>query len=164
MDSVEFATLNPFLCMCCFFFVSTEEYREEYKNVDTLLFFVGYSRSRHTLLASLLDGHPHMIVANENNMFYRLVRGTMMERNDMFDALVRGSQGFMKGGKGMVMDGNLQNTSHFGFFMEGYWQGTYDKYIKVRLHKLWYKYVVYGLHMKSVCVRQCMRLLQVLIF
>ena len=77
-----------------------------------------------------------MIVANENNMFNRLVRGTTMEKNDMFDALVRGSQGFMNRGKGMVMDGNLQNTSHFGFFMEGYWQGTYDRYIKVRLHKL----------------------------
>ena len=135
MDSLDFATPNPFLCMC-FFFLSTEGDREEYKEVDTLLFFVGYSRSRHTLLASLLDGHPHMIVANEKNMFARLVHGTQMERNEMFDDLVRGSQGFMKGGKGMVMDGNLQNTSHFGFFMEGYWQGTYDRYIKVRLHKL----------------------------
>ena len=49
----------------------------------------------------------------------------------MFDILLRGSQSFMKGRKGVAMEGNLQNTSHFGFFMEGYWQGTYDKYIKV---------------------------------
>ena len=123
--------------------------REEYKKVDTLLFFVGYPRSRHTLLASLLDGHPHMIVANENNMFNRLVYGKQMERNDMFDALVRGSQGFMNKGKGMVMDGNLQNTSHFGFFMEGYWQGTYDKYIKVRPHKLRYKFDVVNFDLKT---------------
>lgn len=96
-----------------------------------MLFFVGYSRSRHTLLASLLDGHPHMIVANEKNMFYRIVHGVDLTRNEMFDDLVRGSKGFMRGGKGMVMEGNLENTSHFGFFMEGYWQGTFDKYIKV---------------------------------
>ena len=72
-----------------------------------------------------------------------------MERNDMFDALVRGSQGFMNKGKGMVMDGNLQNTSHFGFFMEGYWQGTYDKYIKVRPHKLRYKFDVVNFDLKT---------------
>ena len=105
--------------------------REEYKEVETLLFFVGYARSRHTLLASLLDGHPHMIVGNERNMFYRLVHGERMDRSEMFDVLVRGSQSFMKRGKGVEMEGNLQNTSHFGFFMEGYWQGTYDKYIEV---------------------------------
>ena len=115
---------------------SSEGDREEYKKVDTLLFFVGYSRSRHTLLASFLDAHAHMVVANEKNMFTRLVHDERMERNQMFDDLVKSSQGFMKGGKGIVMEGNLQNTSRFGFYMEGYWQGTYDEYIKARLHKL----------------------------
>ena len=123
--------------------------REEYKKVDTLLFFVGYPRSRHTLLASLLDGHPHMIVANEKDMFARLVDATAMERNQMFDALVISSQSFMTGGKGKVMDGNLQNTSRFGFFMEGYWQGSYDRYIKVRLHKLRYKFDIVNFDLKT---------------
>ena len=118
---------------------SSEGDREEYRKVDTLLFFVGYPRSRHTLLASILDGHPHMIVANEKDMFARLVHSKQMERNEMFDALVISSQSFMTGGKGKVMDGNLQNTSRFGFFMEGFWQATYDRYIKVRLHNLRYK-------------------------
>lgn len=49
----------------------------------------------------------------------------------MFDMLVTFSERFLKGGKGMVMNGTLDNTTHFGFWMEGYWQGTYDKYIKV---------------------------------
>lgn len=108
--------------------------KEEYKNVDTLLFFVGYSRSRHTLLASLLDGHPHMVVANEKNLFYRLRQGGEFKRNEMFDMLVQGSKGFLKGGKGMIMSGNLQNTTHFGFWMDGYWQGAYDQYIQVSLN------------------------------
>ena len=84
-------------------------------------------------MASLLDAHPHMIVANENNLFYRLKNGKKYERSQMFDSLIEGSKGFLKGGKGIVMKGNLQNTSQFGFWMEGYWQGSYDKYIKVRL-------------------------------
>ncbi|XP_078358025.1 uncharacterized protein LOC144642811 [Oculina patagonica] len=111
--------------------IATEDEKEEYKTVNTLLFFVGYSRSRHTLLASLLDGHPHMIVANERNLFYRLRHGGEFKRSELFDLLVQGSKGFLKGGKGMVMSGNLQNTTHFGFWMKGYWQGAYDKYIEV---------------------------------
>lgn len=110
---------------------TTPAEKDEYKTIDTLLFFVGYPRSRHTLMASLLDAHPHMIVANENNLFYRLKNGKKYERSQMFDTLIEGSKGFLKGGKGIVMKGNLQNTSHFGFWMEGYWQGSYDKYIKV---------------------------------
>ena len=103
----------------------------EYQRVDTLLLFVGYPRSRHTLLASLLDGHSHMVVANEINLFIRLKNGEEFKRNELFDMLVEGSQDFLKGGKGMVMNGTLENTTHFGFWMEGYWQGKYDKYLKV---------------------------------
>lgn len=95
------------------------------------MLFVGYSRSRHTLLASLLDGHPHMVVANENDLFARLKNRAKFKRNELFDMLVKGSKSFLKGGKGMVMTGTLENTTHFGFWMEGYWQGKYDKYLKV---------------------------------
>lgn len=112
-------------------YISPEKDKEEYRSVDTLLLFVGYSRSRHTLLASLLDGHPHMVVANENNLFTRLTHGAEFNRNEMFDMLMKDSKSFLKGGKGMMMNGTLENTTHFGFWMEGYWQGAYDKYIKV---------------------------------
>ena len=118
------------ITVCCLF---TEKGKDEYTSVDTLLFFVGYPRSRHTLLASLLDGHPHMVVANERNLFYRLRHGVKFERSEMFDMLVQGSKTFLRGGKGMVMNGTLQNTTHFGFWMENYWQGSYDKYIKVSI-------------------------------
>ncbi|XP_078359590.1 uncharacterized protein LOC144644055 isoform X2 [Oculina patagonica] len=113
-------------------FSPDKDREEEYESVDTLLLFVGYPRSRHTLLASLLDGHPHMVLANEKNLFYRLKNGEEYERKEMFDMLVESSRGFLeKGGKGMVLNGSLENSSHFGFWMKGYWQGTYDKYIKV---------------------------------
>ena len=72
-----------------------------------------------------------MVVANENDLFARLKNGAEFKRNELFDTLVKGSQRFLKGGKGMVMNGTLENTTHFGFWMEGYWQGKYDKYLKV---------------------------------
>ena len=73
-----------------------------------------------------------MVLANEKNLFYRLKRGEEYGRKEMFDMLVASSKGFLEnGGKGMVLNGSLENSSHFGFWMKDYWQGTYDKYIKV---------------------------------
>ena len=72
-----------------------------------------------------------MVVANENDLFARLKNRAKFKRNELFDMLVKGSKSFLKGGKGMVMKGTLENTTHFGFWMEGYWQGKYDKYLKV---------------------------------
>ena len=40
-------------------------------SLTSFLVFVGYSRSGHTLVGALLDGHPQMIVANEYNALAR---------------------------------------------------------------------------------------------
>ncbi|MGO9344234.1 MAG: sulfotransferase [Acidimicrobiales bacterium] len=37
----------------------------EFERVERFCFFVGYSRSGHTLVASLLNAHPEMVVSNE---------------------------------------------------------------------------------------------------
>ncbi|KAL9984583.1 hypothetical protein ACROYT_G006893 [Oculina patagonica] len=127
-------------------FFSTEKQPEEYKTVDTLLLFVGYPRSRHTLLSALLDGHPHIVLANEYSVFSRISKGqTFTDRNKMVDELVTSSKQFLeRGGKGKVMQGSLGNTTNFGFYMEGYWQGTYDRYIKVIGDKTaWYTALVF---------------------
>ena len=36
-----------------------------FRSLESFLIFVGYSRSGHTLLGALLDGHPQVIVSNE---------------------------------------------------------------------------------------------------
>ena len=38
---------------------------EVYDGVQTLLIFIGYPRCGDALVSSLLDAHPHVIVANE---------------------------------------------------------------------------------------------------
>ena len=44
----------------------------EIEQIKVLTFFLGHSRSGHSILGSLLDAHPHMIVANEGRLFIRL--------------------------------------------------------------------------------------------
>ena len=40
--------------------------------VKTFVFFIGIGRSGHSIVASILDSHPHMVVSNELNLFKML--------------------------------------------------------------------------------------------
>jgi hypothetical protein len=41
----------------------------KFADLKFFLMFIGYPRSGHSLIGSLLDAHPHMIVAHEYNVF-----------------------------------------------------------------------------------------------
>ena len=45
---------------------------EDITDVEKFVFFVGYPRSGHSIVGSMLDAHPHMIVAHEFNLFHEL--------------------------------------------------------------------------------------------
>ena len=45
---------------------------EDISDVEKLVFFVGYPRSGHSIVGSMLDAHPNMIVAHEFNLFHQL--------------------------------------------------------------------------------------------
>ena len=44
----------------------------EIEQIKVLTFFLGHSRSGHSIVGTLLDAHPHMIIANEGRLFIRL--------------------------------------------------------------------------------------------
>lgn len=44
--------------------------RKEYSTIDTLCLFIGYPRSGHTLIGSLLDAHPNAVIAHEMDSLY----------------------------------------------------------------------------------------------
>lgn len=50
---------------------------EDIESVRIFVFFVGYQRSGHSLVGSMLDAHPHAVVPHEFMLFERLV-----DRND----------------------------------------------------------------------------------
>ena len=45
---------------------------KDVNDVETFLFFIGYPRSGHSILASMIDAHPNAIVAHEFNVFRKL--------------------------------------------------------------------------------------------
>ena len=109
-----------------------------YGHVKTILFFIGYSRSRHTLLGSLLDAHPHMVIADETMAFARWnskrdiwINGSIYA---YYDTLFKSSQRVVSNGRrSQVLEGSVANaTSEFRYYVPNQWQGTFDQYIEVR--------------------------------
>lgn len=43
--------------------------RRKYKNIHTFCCFIGYSRSGHTIVGSLLDAHPNIVISTEAHAF-----------------------------------------------------------------------------------------------
>lgn len=56
--------------------------------VETFLFFVGYPRSGHSIVASLVDAHPDAVIAHEFNLFPKLLQSDMMFRHLLDDRSV----------------------------------------------------------------------------
>ena len=108
-----------------------------YAHVKTLLFFIGYPRSRHSLLGSLLDAHPHMVIADEALALKRWCLDPNKWMNtsiyNYYDTIFQASENAVKGGRrSEVFEGSVANTtSGFSYYVPNQWQGSFDKYIEV---------------------------------
>ena len=61
--------------------------------VEKFVFFVGYARSGHSFVGSLMDAHPNMIISHEFGLFTRLIEKPrkFMYKGILFNALYRDS-------------------------------------------------------------------------
>ena len=68
---------------------------EVISRIEKFVFFVGYPRSGHSIVGSMMDAHPNMIIAHEYFLFRRLVVGNMSQshrqRHYLYNALYRDS-------------------------------------------------------------------------
>jgi len=108
-----------------------------YSHVKAILFFIGYVRSRHSLLGSLLDAHPNMVVSDETNAFSRWQsntdKWTQGSIDAYYDTLVTASESDVtKGRRSHVLNGPVVNSSLFSYYLPNQWQGRFDRYIEVR--------------------------------
>ena len=125
------------------FFVTVDESNSQsnlykaYGHVHTILFFIGYPRSRHSLLGSLLDAHPHMVVSDESMAFPRwkgiLKRGRNVSVYEFYDTLFGASErAVAQGRRSHGLKGSVVNkTSVYGYYVPNQWQGSYDHHIEV---------------------------------
>ena len=103
-----------------------------YDDVDTALLFIGYPRSRHTLVSALLDAHPNIMLSNEMNMIGTYKRHPEWSRTQMFDAISSRSYRLAtQGRRSWSLNGTALNYVITGYRVPNQWQGTFDLTLKV---------------------------------
>ena len=93
--------------------------------IKTFVFFLGHARSGHSIVGSLLDSHPHMVIAHELNLFTKLSRGSLTpKKSKVFNAV-------WKNAKKSVHGKRTESRKGYTLVVDGLYQGTYVDYIDV---------------------------------
>lgn len=65
----------------------------DFSHLHSFCFFIGYPRSGHSLIGSLLDAHEHMCIAHELNLF-GLLSNTTLSTKEIFQLILKNSKLF----------------------------------------------------------------------
>ena len=96
--------------------------------VKMFVFFLGHPHSGHSIVASLMDSHPHVVISHEADVFSRISSGSLAPtKRKIFNAIwknarttvIHGMRAVSRDGKGYTL------------FVDGLYQGTYSDYIDV---------------------------------
>ena len=109
-----------------------------YNAVETFVMFIGYPRSIHSLVGSILDAHPEVIIPHQYDVIknwqkYRSLRAlsTTLPKYQLFlDLHQLSTKQAMFGGRSSAWV--TGNSRSYGYNAPGLWQGGYEKTIKVR--------------------------------
>lgn len=99
--------------------------REEVEGVEAFVFFVGWQRSGHSIIGSLLDGHPDVVIAHELFLFSNLPQFIFMEdaKAQLFHSLYISSIRASKAGA----RSQYHNEKGYNLHLENSWQGSFRK-------------------------------------
>ena len=94
--------------------------------VKTFIFFIGFPHSGHSIVGSLLDSHPHIVVSHELNLFALLSYGKISPtKQAIFNAI-------WKNTKQTVINGvRARNGKGYDLLVDDLYQGKYINYIDV---------------------------------
>lgn len=97
--------------------------------IDRFVFFVGYARSGHSIIASMLDAHPNVVIAHEYALFSRWLEHPDLynrQKASLFNTLYNSS-------RYSAQNGLRQGVTKKGYSLEvpGWFQGTYEGGITV---------------------------------
>jgi hypothetical protein len=91
-------------------------YANDFRHVQRYCMFIGYPRSGHSLIGSLLSAHPHCVIAHEMDALQYVGRG--LTRSQLFALLVARDRDFTRQGRGWT---------DFDYSVDGLWQGRYTE-------------------------------------
>ena len=87
-------------------------------------------------MSSLLDAHPHMIVADESYALRKWISNkdwkTVNSKYEFFDTMMGNSvRSSLQGRRSRESKEGVKNLQLFGYSVPDQWQGAYDRYIQV---------------------------------
>ena len=96
--------------------------------VKTFVFFLGHPRSGHSIVASLMDSHPHVVISHEADVFSKIYRGSLAPtKQEIFNAIWNNTRATIINGK----RAESRDDKGYTLFVDGLYQGTYSDYIDV---------------------------------
>ena len=110
------------------------EYRQPQKlpqsvidGVKTFVFFVGHPCSGHSIVGSLIDSHPHMVISHEYTLFKKISTGVLAPtKPEIFNTLWREAQAVAGKHAARSID-----EKGYTLFVDGLYHGRYVDYIDV---------------------------------
>lgn len=91
-----------------------------FQDVRTFCMFIGHAKSGSSLIGSLLDAHPNVILADEADVLHYVSNG--FSRDQIFHILLKGSR--REAMKGRV---TARRLGPYSFQVPGQWQGRYSQ-------------------------------------
>lgn len=91
-----------------------------FEDVKTLCLFVGHNKSGTSMLGSLLDAHPNIILSDEVGVLDYVSAG--FNRDQIFHMLLRGSRRELM--KGRI---TARRLTPYSYLVPGQWQGRFEK-------------------------------------
>ena len=108
-------------------------------HVEKFVFFIGYPRSGHSIVGSLMDAHPHMVIANEFMVFknWKYYSDKQKESGEinpfyghkdfLFNLLYKRSYWDTISG----LRNEQSKMKNYTLSMGSLWQGKFDEYISI---------------------------------
>ncbi len=93
---------------------------DQFRDVKTFCLFVGHNKSGTSMLGSLLDAHPNVILADEIGALDYLAAG--FRRDQVFQLLLTGSRRELL--KGRV---TARRLTPYAYLVPGQWQGRFSR-------------------------------------
>lgn len=91
-------------------------YARAFSQIERYCMFVGYPRSGHTLVGSLLSAHPECVISHELDVLWYLQRG--LSRSQLFTLILDRDRRFKDEG---------HRWTGFNYSVEGLWQGQFQR-------------------------------------
>ena len=97
-------------------------------HIKTFVFFLGYPRSGHSIVGSLMDSHPHMVISHEFDLFTKLSDKSLTpNKSAIFNALWKNTKQTITSG----CREKSTNDKGYTLFIDGLYQGRYVDHIDV---------------------------------